>query len=94
MKVPPLLYKYICGQIRVEMKKVLIDMMGQKCGRLTVISREENKNKRAYWNCLCECGNTVTVQGKKLRTCHTKSCGCIRKETSSKQGNKNRHTEE
>lgn len=94
MKVPPLLYKYICGQIRVEMKKVLIDMIGQKCGRLTVTSREENKNKRAYWNCLCECGNTTIVEGKRLRNGHTQSCGCIRKETSAKQGLKNKHTEE
>ena len=69
-------------------------MMGQKCGRLTVISRAENKDTRAYWNCLCECGNTVTVQGKKLRTGWTQSCGCIRKETSAKQGLKNKHTEE
>ena len=76
------------------MKKVLIDMLGQKCGRLTVISRAENKDKRAYWNCLCECGNTVTVQGKKLRTGKTQSCGCIRKETSAKQGLKNKHPEE
>lgn len=76
------------------MKKVLIDMLGQKCGRLTVISRAENKGTRAYWNCLCDCGNTKIVEGKRLRTGHTQSCGCIRKETSSKQGLKNKHTEE
>ena len=76
------------------MKKVLIDMLGQKCGRLTVISRAENKDKRAHWNCLCDCGNTKIVEGKRLRTGHTQSCGCIRKETISKQGLKNRHNEE
>ena len=76
------------------MKKVLIDMLGWKCGRLTVISRAENKDNRAYWNCLCECGNTKIVEGKKLRTGHTQSCGCIRKETVSKQGLKNRHNEQ
>ena len=76
------------------MKKVLIDMLGQKCGRLTVISRAENKGTRAHWNCLCDCGNTVTLQGKRLRTGKTQSCGCIRKETSAKQGLKNKHTEE
>lgn len=79
---------------RIEMKKVLIDMLGQKCGRLTVISRAENKDKRAYWNCLCECGNIKIVEGKRLRTGHTQSCGCIRKETISKQGINNRHNEE
>jgi hypothetical protein len=79
---------------RIEMKKVLIDMTGQKCGRLTVISRAENKGTRAYWNCLCECGNTKIVEGKRLRAGKTQSCGCIRKETSAKQGLKNKHTEE
>ena len=69
-------------------------MTGQKCGRLTVISRAENEDKRAYWNCLCDCGNTVTLQGKRLRTGKTQSCGCIRKETSAKQGLKNKHPEE
>lgn len=33
----------------------LIDLTGQKFGRLTVISRAENKGKRVAWNCLCEC---------------------------------------
>ena len=69
-------------------------MIGHRCGRLTVISRAENKNKRAYWNCLCECGNSTVVSGKRLRNEHTQSCGCIRKETSAKQGLKNKHTEE
>ena len=76
------------------MKKELIDMLYQKCGRLTVISRAENKNNRAYWNCLCECGNKTVVSGKKLRTGQTQSCGCLRKESASKQGHKNRHNEE
>jgi phage FluMu protein Com len=76
------------------MKKELIDMLHQKCGRLTVISRAENKNHRAQWNCLCDCGNTITISGKQLRSGQTKSCGCLRKETVRNQGYKNKHSEE
>ena len=60
----------------------LIDMVGQKHGRLTVVARAPNQQTRAAWNCVCECGNKVVVDGKKLRTGHTKSCGCYRTEVS------------
>jgi hypothetical protein len=64
----------------------LIDMIGKKFHRLTIISRAENEGTRAAWNCVCECGNTITLNGKQIRSGHTKSCGCIRKETTAKQG--------
>ena len=64
----------------------LINMLGTKYGRLTIVSRAKNTETRAVWNCVCDCGNTLSVQGKKLRSGHTKSCGCIRKETTAKQG--------
>ena len=56
----------------------LIDLSGQKYGRLTVISRAEGKDKRrVYWLCRCECGKEVVVQSSQLRTGHTRSCGCL-----------------
>ena len=75
------------------MKKELIDMLHQKCGRLTVISRAPNKSTRAHWNCLCECGNTTIVSGKKLRTGQTQSCGCLRKDTCKETAINQRHSE-
>ena len=64
-----------------------IDLSGQKFGRLTVVERRENyidpKGKqRSKWRCECECGNIVDVVGSVLKNGHTKSCGCLRKETS------------
>jgi DNA-directed RNA polymerase subunit RPC12/RpoP len=67
----------------------LIDMTGEKFGRLTVTSRAPNNGTRAAWHCLCDCGSTLIVDGKKLRGGHTKSCGCFRKDVSSAQGRKN-----
>ena len=63
-----------------------IDITNQKFGRLLVISRGQNKGTRATWNCVCDCGGKITISGKKLRNGHTKSCGCLRKETTAKQG--------
>jgi hypothetical protein len=69
----------------------LIDMIGQKHGRLTVLARGPNVDKtRASWVCECVCGSQITVDGKKLRSGHTKSCGCYRVEvTAPKQGKSN-----
>jgi len=72
----------------------LIDMIGKKFNRLTIVSRATNEDTRAAWNCICDCGNNITLNGKQIRGGHTKSCGCIRKETSAIQGHKNKHTVE
>jgi len=57
------------------------DMTGQKFGRLTVL-RKNGKDKKGYylWLCLCDCGKEVTVSGGRLRSKHTRSCGCLQEE--------------
>lgn len=50
--------------------------MGQRFGRLTVLEFSHS-NGRAYWKCICDCGNKVVVKGSKLRAGDTKSCGCL-----------------
>lgn len=58
----------------------LIDLTGQKFGRLTVIERAENKGKHTIWKCKCECGNVVDVYSTHLIQGFSTSCGCIRTE--------------
>lgn len=60
----------------------LIDLTGQRFGRLIVLERAENKNKdrHACWLCQCDCGNQVVVYGASLRNKDTQSCGCLQKE--------------
>lgn len=61
---------------------IFIDLTGQKFGRLTVIKRVGNtKWGTALWLCQCECGNENVVKTSDLKSGHTKSCGCSRKET-------------
>lgn len=67
----------------------LIDMTGEKCGRLTVLERAENdKHGNAMWKCKCECGNIIITLGYQLRSGHTKSCGCLQKDIVRKMNTK------
>lgn len=64
-----------CG---CETKTRLIDLTGKKIGRLTVLERDRNRTgKGAYWICVCECGNRVSVSGDNLGK-NVNSCGCLR----------------
>ena len=66
------------------MGKVL-ELKGQRFGRLTIIKRVENdKWKNAKWLCQCDCGNVKKINGYELKNGHTKSCGCLQKERASK----------
>lgn len=62
-----------------------IDMTGRVCERLTVKEFDRIENKRTYWICECECGKIVSVEGNKLRSGHTKSCGCYNADRIKKQ---------
>lgn len=68
------------------------DLTGQRFGRLVVIKIAEPIHrtfKRKYWLCKCDCGNESMICSSYLIRGATKSCGCLRKEISSKNGNKN-----
>ena len=55
----------------------LIDLTGQRFGRLLVIRRVEcEKHGEAKWLCQCDCGNETAVFGYLLRSGKTSSCGC------------------
>ena len=59
--------------------RALIDLTGQRFGRLTVQYRVDNGPRgETRWLCLCDCNNTVIVTTGKLRSGHTQSCGCMR----------------
>ena len=58
----------------------MINLIGQKFGRLTVQELAGRDGKHLMWNCVCDCGNSKRVQGNSLRSGHTKSCGCFNKE--------------
>lgn len=53
----------------------LIDITGQRFGRLVVLRYEKPK-----WICLCDCGKSVKPKSASLRGGFTRSCGCLRNE--------------
>ncbi len=57
-----------------------LNLEGKHFGRLTVGRFAYVKNGKAYWRCICDCGNETVVQAKELNNGHTKSCGCLQKD--------------
>lgn len=75
------------------------DLTGLNYGRLTVISRDEDRTepsgrKRVYWLCKCECGKVVSVQYSALKAGKTKSCGCLKTERNKKHFTKHGFSKE
>ena len=69
----------------------LRDFTGERIGRLVVLGRAEdfvqpNGRRRTQWDCVCACGDYLTVLSDNLRKAHTKSCGCLRVDTCSFTG--------
>ena len=58
----------------------LIDLTGQKIGRLTVVKQMPAVRRRAQWLCRCDCGTYKVIPAGSLLYGKTRSCGCLRKE--------------
>jgi hypothetical protein len=59
----------------------LIDLTGQRFGKLVVVRKSEERSKidnNIQWDCLCDCGKIIKVITYSLTSGHTKSCGCIK----------------
>lgn len=72
-----------------------IDLTGRKFGRLRILSRAQNdKFGRAFWNCQCSCKQRtrISVMAKRLRSGHTRSCGCLCRELTRKASTTHGHT--
>lgn len=56
----------------------LIDLTGQRFGKLIVIGKmpRHRTNEEAVWLCRCDCGKQTSVRGTRLRSGNTVSCGC------------------
>lgn len=70
------------------------DLVGQKFGRLKVVSHHSFNSAwcTTMWNCLCECGNTTVASSKHLRRGAKSSCGCLKKELLSQKRAKHKMT--
>lgn len=79
-------HKRSCGCLNKEQiqqlgRDNLIDLTGQKFGKLLVLHREEGKtdnSRRTYWKCKCDCGNFYIANGHQLKNQTLQSCGCLK----------------
>lgn len=61
--------------------RVLSKLYNQRFGKL--VAKEPitlNHRNRVVWECQCDCGNIAYVESDKLKSGHTKSCGCLKSE--------------
>lgn len=58
------------------------DISSKRYGRLVAKKINKKENGKIYWECLCDCGNIAVVAYGNLSSGSTKSCGCLRRETS------------
>lgn len=70
-----------CGCYKIDVLSVDRDLVGQEFGRLTVLRKAESvqmygRNNK-MWECVCSCGNIVTVREPDLLGGQVKSCGCL-----------------
>jgi len=65
-----------CGCIRRE------DLSGQRFGNLYVLrlGSRSGTGKGSFWICRCNCGKDCEVHAHKLKSGHTRSCGCLHNE--------------
>lgn len=58
----------------------VIDITGQRFGRLLVVSYHGSRKRHAFWLCRCDCGMSKVVNGKAMRAGDIVSCGCYDRE--------------
>lgn len=66
-----------------------IDLTGKRFGRLLAVSRADNtycgEKSVTRWNCICDCGAKVVIDGHSLKSGRTKSCGCLNREVQKRE---------
>lgn len=60
-----------------------VQLAGQRYGRLVALEPAgTNAAGRTLWRCRCDCGQEHVTKTSSLRAGGTRSCGCLRSETS------------
>lgn len=67
------------------------EMIGNKYGKLTVVSVEKINNKTCL-KCKCDCGNEIIRETYLIATNQVKSCGCLKSEIIKKYNSSGKHS--
>lgn len=74
----------VAGEARCScQRKIRKDLTGQGFGRLTVTGPSEKRLRdgESWWHVQCACGNVRELRRSSLVKGDTRSCGCLRRET-------------
>ncbi|MDA2921032.1 hypothetical protein MYX76_16345 [Desulfobacterota bacterium AH_259_B03_O07] len=78
-----------CGCYFREVHRSLYkDMLGLHFDRLRVIEKGPLIKETYWWKCICDCGESILVDGVNLRRGDTQSCGCLRLERATEANTK------
>ena len=68
----------------------IINIIGQKFGKLTVINMRSDRgnSNQIMYDCKCDCGNNHITSGESIRSGKSKSCGCNRKNPPNKENDR------
>jgi hypothetical protein len=72
-----------CGCLKKDLlrernQKNIVDLTGERFGRLIVIKYAGTLRDHAAWECRCDCGNVIITDSGSLKAGYRTSCGCFR----------------
>lgn len=66
-----------CSNRITSKGRYLIDITGDRYGKLVALERSHIENRKTFWKCLCDCGKKSIHYLGHLRSGTSKSCGCL-----------------
>lgn len=54
-----------------------LELKGQRFNKLLVMDFVEVTRNKSRWLCRCDCGNSKVIEGRRLVSGRTRSCGCL-----------------
>lgn len=82
-----------CGCLSKAGQTLRRDLVGERFGRLLVLSeaaRDPKRPNQRQWLCRCDCGTEVVLYTGLLTTRKYQSCGCLNRENIATLGERNR----
>lgn len=73
-----------CGCLRSEIESI----KGNRYGKLVAIRYVYTKNRKTYWEFMCDCGKTKIIQRNTVTDGSVKSCGCLFKTRNGKSNSR------
>lgn len=62
---------------KIQLPPRIKDIRGMQSGLLTAVEFEGTQGPRAYWRCICACGQEKLIAGSNITLKLTRSCGCL-----------------